>query len=288
MQVSRRSLLGAGLALPLTPSLLAASKHVVFVCGDHEYGGESTLPLLAAELTKTYKLQCTVLKSQPDQNAEEDIPGLEALAKADLAVFYLRWRRLPGDQVAHIDAYTKSGKPMMGFRTTSHSFNYPKGHPLMEWNRWGSVALGTPPGWGGDGHTHFGHQASTDVTVIPEASRHPILTGVNASFHVRSWLYRVLPKWPPQDAEKLLMGKCINPNKPAEDNPVAWTWKNQYGARTFYTSMGHPEDFSVEPFQRLVINAIHWCLNQPVPKKWRGPLSINVPYRGMVKSEKKG
>ena len=44
-----------------------------------------------------------------------------------------------------------------------------------------------------------------------------------------------------------------------------------------------PEDFKVESFQRLCVNAVHWCLNRK-PKKWKGPLGIDVPYRGMVKS----
>jgi len=49
---------------------------VVFVCGDHEYSGETTLPLLAAVLEKQYGFRTKVLKSFPDQNAEKDIPGL--------------------------------------------------------------------------------------------------------------------------------------------------------------------------------------------------------------------
>ncbi len=261
----------------------AATKHVVYVCGDHEYGGEQTLPPMAAEMDKRYGLRHTLLTSKPDQNGETDLPGMEALAHADLAVFYLRWRRLPEEQVAHIDRYMKSGRPMLGFRTTSHSFNYPKDHPLAAWNRWGSEAFGTPPGWGGDGHTHFGHQASTDVRVNPAKARHEVLRGVAKEFHVRSWLYRVLPKWPPPDAENLLTGKCIKPNKAAEDNPVAWTWRNAHGARTFFTTMGHPEDFGVEPFQRLCANAILWCLGMPAPRRWGGRMAIDVPYRGTVK-----
>lgn len=261
-----------------------AKKHVVFVLGDHEYSGEVTLPLVAAELEKNYGLRCTVLKSAPDQNGETDIPGLEALKTADLAVFYLRWRRLPAEQVAHIEAYMKSGKPMMGFRTTSHAFNYPKGHELEAWNRWAAEAFGAPPGWGADGHTHYGHQASTDVTVIAEAAKHDILKGVPPSFHVRSWMYRVGPKWPPAGATPLLMGKVVNPNKPGPDNPVAWTWKNGYGGRVFFTTMGHPEDFGVEAVQRLTVNAVHWCLGLK-PPKWKGRIPIDVPYRGIVKTQ---
>ncbi|MBM3740948.1 MAG: ThuA domain-containing protein [Acidobacteria bacterium] len=280
MTITRRDVM-LTVALPLAA---AGKKSVVYVCGDHEYGGERTLPLFAAEMQRRYGLQYQVIKSRPDQNGETDIPGLDALDKADLAVFYLRWRRLPDEQLAPIERYMKAGKPMLGFRTTSHSFNYPKDHPRFAWNRWGSEAFGTPPGWGGDGHSHFGHQASTDVRVIETVKNHAVLKGVAKEFHCRSWLYRVLPKWPPPDAETLLMGKCINPNKPAEDNPVAWTWKNSHGGRTFYTSLGHPEDFSVEAFQRLTSNAVHWCLGIEVPRKWHGRMPVDVPYRGTVKT----
>lgn len=259
---------------------------VVFVCGDHEYSGESTLPLLAAVLEKQYGFRTKVLKSFPDQNAERDIPGLDILAEADLAVFFLRWRLLPADQVAHIEAYLQSGKPIMGFRTSTHAFNYPQTDPLVAYNGFAERAFGAPPGWGGPSqHTHYGHNASTDATVIADKAKHPILTGVDPTFHVRSWLYRVLPDYPAKGTEWLIMGKAVNPDKKAEDQPIAWTWENQYKGRVFFTTMGHPEDFSVESFQRLVVNAVHWELGLKVPQKWAGKLDINVPYRGMVNSK---
>ncbi len=286
--MNRHRLLPAFLMLAFVGAARGAEKpHVVFVCGDHEYGGEVTMPMFAAELEKNYGMRATVLTAQPDQNAEENIPGLEALAGADLAVLYLRWRRLPQEQLAHLDAYLKSGKPLMGFRTTSHAFKYPKDHPLESWNGFAADAFGAPPGWGADGHTHYGHQASTDVAIAPGAEKHPILLGVTGPFHVRSWLYHVVPKWPPADAERLLIGTAVEPNKPAEPNPVAWTWKNKFGARTFFTTLGHPEDFQVEPMLRLVVNAVHWCLDRPVPDPWKGPFKMDAPYRGMVRPEKK-
>ncbi|MFN5788010.1 MAG: hypothetical protein ACK469_04550, partial [Bacteroidota bacterium] len=122
---------------------------IVFVAGDHEYGGEQTLPLLAAELEKTYHFQTKVLTSFPNQNGEKNIPGLEALKNADLAVFYLRWRQLVPEQLALIEEYLKTGKPVMGFRTTTHAFNFPKNHPSEKWNAFGEFALNAPPGWGG-------------------------------------------------------------------------------------------------------------------------------------------
>lgn len=252
--------------------------YVVFVTGDHEYGSELTMPLIAAELEKNYGMRTRVLTSYPDHESEKNIPGLEALDSADLVVFYLRWRLLPADQLAHIEKYLNSGKPVVGFRTTTHSFHYPAGDPLEKWNAFAEQAFGAPPGWGGKAkHTHYGHESSTDVTVIPAAAKNPILKGVAPSFHVRSWLYRVLPDYPEKTATWLLMGKSVNPDKEAIENPVAWTWKTAAGGRSFMTTMGHPEDFQVESFQRLVFNGICWALNKPTPA-WKGKLDINIEY----------
>jgi type 1 glutamine amidotransferase len=91
----------------------------------------------------------------------------------------------------------------------------------------------------------------------------------------------VEPNWPPADAVRLLLGRAVNPNKPAKENPVAWTWKNRFGGRVFFTTLGHPEDFTVEAVQRLVVNSIHWTLGQSVPNPWKGTFRLGVPYRGV-------
>lgn len=238
------------------------------------------MPLLAKSLSEQYGIDVQVLKSVPDHASEENIPGLEALQDADLAVFYLRWRRLPEDQVKYIDAYLKSGKPVIGLRTSTHAFNYPEGHPLEKWNAFGEFALGAPPGWGGPAdHTHCGHNCTTDVSVIQKSADHPILKGVEPAFHVSSWLYKVLPDYPAKGSTWLLMGKAVNPDKAGfADNPVAWTWQNDTGAKVFATTLGHPADFSVESFQRMMINAVHWSLDKPSPE-WKGKIDIDVPYR---------
>lgn len=289
MSLQRRKFLKQTAALAATVALLdpigsqarqARKPLVVFVTGDHEYSGELTLLPIAAELEKNYGLRTKVLRAYPDYNGEKDIPGLDSLKDADLAVFFLRWRQLPQEQLDYIDAYLKSGKPVMGFRTTTHAFNYPEGDPRQRWNSFGEFAFGAPPGWGGPHkHSHYGHTSTTDVSISPAAVQNPILTGVDPAFHVSSWLYHVLPDYPAKGSVPLLMGHAVNPEKqPAVDNPVAWTWKNQWGGNAFMTTLGHPEDFRVEAVQRLVINAIHWELGLPVPKKWKGKIDINVPY----------
>lgn len=252
---------------------------VVFVTGDHEYSSEETLHFIAASLEHYYGMRTIVLEAYPDYNAEENIPGLEALKDADLVVFFLRWRRLPPDQLKYIEDYLKSGKPVMGFRTTTHAFNFPAGHPSFKWNSFAEAAFGAPGGWGKGGHTHYGHNSTTDVSVIAAEKNHPILTGVAPAFHVSSWLYQVLPDYPLKGATWLLMGKSVNPDKAAMENPVAWTWKTPAGGKSFMTTLGHPQDFADASFQRLVINAVHWTLGKPVPEKWAGKINIHVQYR---------
>src|SRR3954471_21910775 len=72
-------------------------KHIVFLAGDHEYRSEETLPELARILAKRQGFKCTVLfdlDAQGDIVAGEvsNMPGMEALDHADLAVVFLRFQ----------------------------------------------------------------------------------------------------------------------------------------------------------------------------------------------------
>jgi hypothetical protein len=69
----------------------------VLIAGDNEYRSEEALPQLAKILATHHGFKCTVLFSQDgegtiDPNAENNIPGLEALKSADLMVLGLRFR----------------------------------------------------------------------------------------------------------------------------------------------------------------------------------------------------
>lgn len=78
-------------------------KHIVFVTGDEEYRSEECMPMLAALLSKRYGFKCTVLfainkqTGDIDPNVISNIPGLEALATADLMFVYTRFRDLPDE-----------------------------------------------------------------------------------------------------------------------------------------------------------------------------------------------
>jgi type 1 glutamine amidotransferase len=234
------------------------SKHVMFILGEPEYKSEVTMPAIARELEGKYNITtnvsiCRVLSDRTDSPSHE-FPDLEALADADLAVFYIRFRQMPDEQIARIKAYLDSGRPVVGLRTSSHAFRYPEDSKHHNWNDgFGQNVLGAP--W----RYHYGHESSTDVRIIPEVADHPILKGIPSEFHVRSWLYYVLPIT--DTCKPLLMGTSVGPSGREErvDNPVAWT-NTHNGDRVFYTSMGHPDDFEAEAFQVLLTNGILWAV----------------------------
>ena len=234
--------------------------HVVFVTGDDEYRSEVTMPMIARILEAKHGMRTSVAYARPTPQSKENIEGLEALRTADLAVFYMRYRKLPDDQLQLILDYVNSGKPMIGLRTTTHGFLYPADHKHAAQNDgFGRDVFGQK--W----LYHNGHSSSTDVSVIPEQADHPILRGVAEEFTVRSWLYQVLPL--NGNCTPLLMGKAVNSErKDPEPNPVAWT-KDYKGAKVFFTTLGHPDDFKVESVRKLLVNAIYWALEKEVPKE---------------------
>src|SRR5436305_3516766 len=95
-------------------------KHIVLVSGDEEYRSEETLPQLAKILAKHHGFKCTVLfainpkDGTIDPNRNDNIPGLEALDKADLMIIFTRFRNLPDEQLEHIHRYLEAGKPIIG------------------------------------------------------------------------------------------------------------------------------------------------------------------------------
>lgn len=272
------------LCLLLAPCIFTsighAQPHLVFVVGENEYRSEVTMPALAQVLADHYGFRTTILIDDVLQGGEANsINGLDALETADLLVLYLRFRQLPDAQLALLQKYIDRGGPIVAFRTTTHAFAYEaEDQRATWWNNFGARELGAP--W----IYHYGHEASTDATTI---GNHPILTGVSPEFHVRSWTYHVRPDYPPKDAQVLVQGRPVFPEGErggAETvNPIAWTHTHSGGGRVFTTTMGHPEDFRVSDFRRLVVNGIYWGLNSEAPRRyppgWRA--KTGQPWRDM-------
>jgi hypothetical protein len=249
----------------------AEPSHVVFVTGDDEYGSEVSMPMIAKILEAHHGMKATVLYATNEQGEHDrhasNIPGLEALKSADAAVFFMRWRALPQDQLGAILQYANAGKPMIGLRTASHAFKYP-GPPNDQWNAGFAEKY-----WGQSWISHYGHENSTEAHIVPQYADAPILRGVKDDFWLHSWLYLQTngDDKMAADCRVLLVGDALKGFKPGgekfgERQPLAWTreLKRDDGQvqRTFYTSLGHPRDFALEPPRRLLVNAIYWTLGR--------------------------
>lgn len=214
---------------------------IVLISGEFEYKSAETLPLLKTQLENKLGAKCIYLQRKPGTNVH-DIPGLEVLEQADLAILFIRRMVLPADQLARFKRYAASGRPIIGLRTASHAFE--------NWKEWDHDVLG------GNYHMHHDNKLATTVQSVAAAAAHPILAGLPKEFISPGSLYKNSPL--PEGSQVLLTGAV--PGQPAE--PIAWT--HQYGnTPVFYTSLGHPKDFELEPFNRLLLNAVRWALAQP-------------------------
>jgi type 1 glutamine amidotransferase len=212
---------------------------IVLISGEYEYQSTNTLPAFKQFLESNYAVKCVYLERKGEQ-----IPGLDALKSADLSIFYIRRMTLPEGQLAQIKRYVDSGKPLIGLRTASHAFE--------NWKEFDKTVLG------GNYHNHYGNKFVATARINPGAASHPILKHVPKDFESAGSLYKTSPL--AKGATLLLSGSITN--QPPE--PMAWT-HDYKGARVFYTSLGHPKDFDHPAFRALLVNAIFWCLDQPVP-----------------------
>ena len=229
----------------------AAVPHVVFLIGEREYKTQETLPEFARDqLIGKLKFRCTFVHA--DRKDGNRFPGIEAIETADLVVLSVRRRALPEADLARVRKYLAAGRPLVGVRTASHAFHtkgkHPKGH--AEWQEFDPEVLG--------GHYvgHHGNKLVTTVEVLAAAKGHPILVGVSSKpFDVGGSLYRVNPL--KKSCVPLVSGRV----KGAPVEPVAWTHAYR-GGRIFYTSLGHPKDFQLPAFRRLLTNGILWALKK--------------------------
>ncbi len=270
--------------LPLDESDPIESTRIVIVTGDEEYRSEESMPMLARILRRDYSFEVTVCFALNengfiDPNVLDNIEGLEALDDANLMVLFTRFRALPDEQAAHILAFAESGKPMVGFRTSTHAFLY-KDDPEREHlnDDWPTKVFGQK--WiTHHGHFDDGDKPLTAVGFVAGMEDHSILRGVKP-FDAYSWLYHVHGGDHELygDSQPLLLGTSLKSGHAMNDrldrfpltNPVAWT-KTYTGspgtaARVFFTTLGHPYDFKDESMRRLALNGILWALGHEVPE----------------------
>ncbi len=262
-------------------------KHIVLISGDDEYRSEESMPMLGKLLAEHYGFTCTVLFPIEPKTGhvvpsyQNNIPGLEHLAEADLMILLTRFRELDDAQTKHFHDFLMAGKPIIGMRTATHAFHYEKNKnsPYSKYH-WQSKENGWEGGFGQKilGETWVAHHgdhgkegARALIDGLAQQADHPILRGVK-DIWVASDVYTV--KNLTKDAEVLVYGQ---PTKGmTEDSPVIWekslmplAWTNAYQVeegkegKAFTTTMGASVDLQSEDLRRLIVNAVFWGLDMP-------------------------
>ena len=276
-------------------------KHIVLVSGDEEYRSEEALPQLGKILAKHHGFRCTVLFAiDPatgiiDPNNQNNIPGLQALEKADLMFIFTRFRNLPDEQMEQIDAFLKSGRPVVGIRTSTHAFN---NGGTSKWAHYGFRYRGDPKEWTeGFGrlvlgetwishHGHHRHESSRGL-IAPDAKDHPIVRGIkDGDIWGPTDVYGVrLPL--PGDSKSIVLGQVMqrkgeydvedpcygmrpDDGPPVEGGkndpmmPIAWTKTYQVpggkAGRAFASTIGASNDLISEGTRRLLVNGVYWAV----------------------------
>ncbi len=227
--------------------------HVVIVMAEREYETNVSLPQFAlANLGKKYRVSYV----HADAKERNTLPGIEVLEDADLLLLSVRRRALPQAQMKVIRRFIESGKPVVGIRTANHALSLRGKEPpegCVVWENFDQQVIG------GNYSNHHGAGPKVALEVAKTAAKHPVLADVDVSkLQGCGSLYVVSPL--ADSATPLLIGAI--PGKDAE--PIAWTNKNPFGGRVFYTSLGHVDDFAQPGMNQLLSNAIDWALaSQP-------------------------
>ncbi len=253
-------------------------KHIVFIAGDHEYRSEESLPALARILARRYGFKCTVLFDIDPKTGEivagtpSNIPGMEALDTADLAVVFLRFQNLSAKQMQHFEDYLERGGPVVGMRTATHAFQIPAGQEFAKYS-FDSKVDGYELGFGHQvlgqtwvGHYGKNHVQSTRIEAVDAMRDHPILRGVKDV-----WVQAGGYVGKPTDGEILTLAQPLDgmtadspasPTQPPMPSEWTRTYRGESGneGRVFTSLYGTPEDLTNDGYRRLMINGILWAI----------------------------
>ncbi len=222
---------------------------LVMLIAEDEYLTEQTLPNFAAKhLSQRFSVNFAFGSSSEPHK----IIGIEEVKHADAVLVSVRRRPLPPPDLDLLKAFVASGKPMIGIRTASHAFSLRNKEPAEGLATWPEFDAEV---WGGSYTNHYGNELKSTVHISEHAKQHPILdaASLDETFLPAVSLYKTNPVLP--GTHVLLEGGI--PNQKPE--PMAWTFVRSDGGRSFYTSLGHPEDFDNSQFEALLSAGIHWC-----------------------------
>jgi type 1 glutamine amidotransferase len=226
-------LAGAWLAAGLLTAELsgepaAAPLKIHIISGSKSYKSEASLREFKSFLEERYRVECSASWAQ---DGAKKLDNLEALPAAELLIVFARRMDLPEEQMTVIRQHWEKGKPIIGIRTASHAFQPADNRVFIQ-----QVLGGNYTGYGGK---------EFPVANSEKEKAHPVLKGVEPfSSHLMYGGGKLA-------ADAIMLQSGTN------NNPVTWVHSHK-GGRTFYTSLGVPEDFKNEHFRRLLTNAVFW------------------------------
>lgn len=222
--------------------------HIAIIIAEKEYETKVTLPKFAADhLNKEFRVSYYYAKSDERNN----IPGLAQLKEADVLLVSVRRRALPKEQLKHIRDFVAAGKPVIGIRTASHAFSLrsekaPEGHDV--WPEFDAEVFG------GNYHGHHANKLKSQAFMNKANSKHEILGGWGSEAYSQGGsFYQTSPL--ADGTTELLFGTLEGQKR----EPIAWTFKRADGGKSFYTSLGHKDDFHNKRFQNLLRAAVYWA-----------------------------
>jgi type 1 glutamine amidotransferase/nicotinamidase-related amidase len=241
---------------------------VVLVSGCNEYFSDISLSNYQAYLENSEGAQATLLKAGGPLNSRDEyseLPGVEELTGADVALLFLRRTTISGSALDKIKDFIGSGKGVVAVRTSSHG--------LQNWLEFDKEVLGgNYTGHYGGSPENSGIDAARnrypigqpkgptlEARIVKGQERHPILTGI-VNFRSRYSLYQTSPV--AQDARVLMTGHLLEQRA----EPLVWAREHK-GGRVVYIGLGGLQDWENSTFRRLVTNAIFWAGARRPPEK---------------------
>ncbi|MEZ6134668.1 MAG: ThuA domain-containing protein [Pirellulaceae bacterium] len=221
---------------------------LVMLISEDEYKTEESLPKFAAKHLSQHFSVSTIYSRDGEPNQLESLAEIQS---ADAMLVSVRRRTLPAADLEMIRAFVRSGRPMIGIRTASHAFSLRNAQPAVGLAVWPEFDAEV---WGGSYTNHYGNQLSSTLSIVEPAPPHPILSAIGPlTIMPGGSLYKTAPL--AAGTQALLMGAVAG----EQPEPVAWTYVRRDGGRSFYTSLGHVDDFAQPPFEALLSAGIHWA-----------------------------
>lgn len=221
---------------------------LVMLIAEDEYETEASLPAFAAKHLSQHFSVTTAFGSDSQR---DEIVGMSEVAEADAVLVSVRRRAIPEQDLAILKKFVSQGKPVIGIRTASHAFSL-RGKAAPEGTAvWESFDADV---FGGNYTNHFGNSLKTTIQPPKSDGSHAILEATSVlDIQPGGSLYQTAPL--AAGTQVLFEGTV-----PGEDpQPLAWTFIRSDGGRSFYTSLGHPDDFTQPEFEALLAAGIHWA-----------------------------